>query len=63
VSDVSTTWAEVAVEFRMQKPSLLSDLANPVFFLLFCKIAQLKIDANPFAKAFRRDGLHGKAKR
>lgn len=34
-----------------------------VFFLLFCKITQLKIDANPFAKAYRSDGLHGKAKR
>ena len=27
------------------------------------KITKLKIDANPFASAYRRDGLHGQAKR
>ena len=34
------------------------------FFLLFSpKITRLKINTNPFATAFRKNGVHGQAKR
>lgn len=36
----------------------MTDFSTFVF-----KITKLKIDANPFASAYRRDGLHGQAKR